>query len=101
MSKFKIVDGVASGYGHAGVEFLFEIALSDMKIPKSKKEYSEADEYMQEAIDQAIRKAKRYISDSLKDFGYYGKDEVSITDTDSIVIGEITLSEIDLVEVKR
>ena len=99
MTKFKIVDGVASGYGHAGVEFLFEIALADMQIPKSKNEYIDASEYMEEALDQALRKAKRYLSDSLKEFGYYGKDEVSIVETNSIVIGEINLSEIEIEEV--
>jgi predicted N-acetyltransferase YhbS len=99
MTKFKIVDGVASGYGHAGVEFLFEISLADMQIPKSKNEYTDVSEYMEEALDQAIRKAKRYLSDSLKECGYYGKDEVSIIETDSIVIGEINLSEIEIEEV--
>jgi predicted N-acetyltransferase YhbS len=99
VTKFKIVDGVASGYGHAGVEFLFEIALSDMQIPKSKNEYIDVSEYMEEALDQALRKAKRYLSDSLKEVGYYGKDEVSIIETNSIDIGEINLSEVEIEEV--
>lgn len=97
MTKFKIVDGVASGYGHAGVEFLFEISLSDMKIPKSKNEYVDVSDYMEEALDQAIRKAKRYLSDSLKECG---KGEVSIIETNSIDIGEINLSEIEIQKVE-
>ena len=92
MTKFKIVDGVASGYGHAGVEFLFEISLSDLQIPKSKNGYVDVSEYMEEALDQALRKAKRYISDGLKEFRYCEKNEVSIIETDTMDIGEINLS---------
>jgi len=99
MTKLKIVDGVASGYGHAGVEFLFEISLADMKIPKSKNEYVDVSEYMQEALDQALRKTKRYISDGLKEFRHCEKNELSIVDTNSIDIGEINLTNLEIEEV--